>query len=578
MNLSQIGGQGLQVASMFQSPAAVSGSGDFSTTAQPTGAQLLMVLDSAGQVRALTVSVPSPQGALAPLDVSADSTALAWIMMTPGLVTTDPAQAAALVAAIRGRPGYGALVDYLAARLPTASLNELRSDAQLTQMMADLIRELFPGRAQFRTQGEQNELIRDGMVSVSRGVPNPGSPNTPFVFSNEGWRFVNVIRQEILPSGQENITPFVPIRPDLEGSVQVEKNLLSGVNSFSIGNIATGAALSAGSATDRVNLSSPVLGSVNYWIYGPGTGLSSLVLGSDTLPSTIAEGDFGGSSFGMTGLFYILFPIIDFTTAGLSHLDPAKLTVNKDAVLKLAEQCWQVASGGVSVKQVQLAMNTGDFNNVASEWANLCVFLLQACMAILAAALEGTAVGIAAAISALILGGIGLILQVWNTAVGVTHWLSLPKIASVEVPVLSPPGLFPLGTGLTVHGVNNKGTVLYSSDEGLFLKKFGGAPTRLSPTASPSAALNNLDDLIFKDARTQDVVFRSRHGGILTFNPPIDCATDRREFLPVWLNDTVRAVGTYVTGDSRVEVWGNGDTDEKSFRTDTHSLFLTARL
>lgn len=155
---------------------------------------------------------------------------------------------------------------------------------------------------------------------------------------------------------------------------------------------------------------------------------------------------------------------------------------------------------------------------------------------------------------------------------------------SVEITFrLLGPGLYELPPG-DYLGVNSVGTVVYSSPEGLFLKVFGGEPVRLSPAPSAAAALNTLDDVIFRDEAAGEVVFRSHAGGELTVTPPED-SRDPKLFKPLFLNDGLNlvndgpiAVGTYQNASGQIDAWINGTTNETEGKTLTNSINLAIRI
>ncbi|MGE0487919.1 MAG: hypothetical protein AB7S38_01760 [Vulcanimicrobiota bacterium] len=474
VDLSQIGGTGLRVLSAFLAPANVDGTGQFATSVLNTRAQALLVLDDAGKVRALGLSLPG-----ANLLFDAASTALTWVFLSPGLVVTEPNAAATLVQRIRALPEFQPVVDYLAARLQQLTLSELVADPGLNSLMLALVRALLAAPVQ-RTQAEEDAFNRDGRVAVARKEPNPGSPNTPFELSNEGWRFVNVIRQEILPNGQENITPLTPIRPELVGAVQVERNLLPGVSGFSLGNLFTAQTLSPGTAIDFANIDTPALGRLVYWIYGPGSGLRS----SDPLPPTIALGDFGGASLGMTGLFYMLFPIVESFMAGLGRLKEAPTTTGDlQAGIKLAEKLWAGATQSVNLTGLQLALSTGQEANILAAWIDLVSALAQLVVGGLAVALEGTVAGTVAIVLELLLAAIGTFFAGWNALVATAHFLGLPQVAAVQVPIARR-SLNLVGTSpFTTQDLDANGRVLFftPSPARVQVKDLEANPVDLTP-------------------------------------------------------------------------------------------------
>lgn len=104
VNRSEIGGNGLSILSPYQAQATVEQNGSFRSLASREATQLLAAVDNAGKLRGLGISFPASP-TLVTFD--ATSTALALVMLSPGILTLDPAKSAERIQQIKGLSAFG---------------------------------------------------------------------------------------------------------------------------------------------------------------------------------------------------------------------------------------------------------------------------------------------------------------------------------------------------------------------------------------------------------------------------------------------------------------------------------------
>lgn len=548
VDTAEIGGQGLNVLSVFQPQGPVDG-GSFRTSVSPNLAQTLIVTDETGAPRALAVNLPTEANPGSP-GIGAASTAVALVFMSPGIATSDAALAAQRVAAIQAAPSFPALVAALAARLPSMTLVQaLAEDAVRTALLAvlDEIPIEFPTtRFQGRTTEEQNEVNRNGGIFLVRDNESPFT-RMQVTINNEGWRFVSLIRQDFAPNGDE----VQVVVPQLDGSpTSGALSVAQGINGVSFGSLFTVSTFAPGTATDAVNTEVPEITRMVYWVRG----LGNPALASNTpIPSSVHDADFQGIAEGLTVAYYILLPFFEpFLAVGQS------LGFTKAADLE--DIFGRVALGATGLS-VQAALNTTDGGNISLALVDACKELLALGAATLAAYLAGLAgaatasgpVGLVLEAVQAILAVVSATMSAVNFAKAAAYLVQVPRYADVELRIPGPKFLELLdASGLVqVLDVNAEGTVVYSASAvgdfsgGLYYRKLGSPPLRLL-TEPGEAVLNSKDDVLFQDtARSGHAVVRRASGELLPITPPPLISRSPTATGIVSLSDELKVVATY---------------------------------
>lgn len=131
VNSREIGGSNLTVLSAQQELTSPVQADTFTTTISTRNPQLLFIQDANEIVRGLTFSIrPDLSDSTPPTLLSADatSTALALLLLSPGVTPPDWSYTQPVVMALQSIPSFSVLVTFLQAHLQTKSLPEIIAD------------------------------------------------------------------------------------------------------------------------------------------------------------------------------------------------------------------------------------------------------------------------------------------------------------------------------------------------------------------------------------------------------------------------------------------------------------------
>ncbi len=275
VNAGEIGGTGLVVLSAQQATTASVQSSGFTTTVSTQGPQLLFLQDSAGKIRGVTLSLPSSQAAPSIMTADAASTALALLFLSPGVTTSNSAQAKQVVAALPQMTSFASFLAFLKANLPTRALDELVQDATYGTLLTACLTE-WPGVAATLppvpvasvgplafavdpkvTPPSTGGLPQAGGVSITAGSSTQSAKDIPVTIQNFGWRYVKVYKVAYDSNGT-----FLAAEPlaDQEGAT-----------ALSAGAFLTNTVGSPSSSTNKADFSNNVA-KIQYWVVGPGFG------------------------------------------------------------------------------------------------------------------------------------------------------------------------------------------------------------------------------------------------------------------------------------------------------------------
>jgi hypothetical protein len=144
VNAVEIGGTGLNVLSAQQATTADVKNGAFTTTVSTQGPQLLFLQDSAGKIRGLTLSLPSNSSTASIMAADAKSTALALLFLSPGITTSNSAQAKQVFTALQQMTSFAQFLAFLQANLPTRALDDLVQNVTYQSLLTACLTE-WPG-------------------------------------------------------------------------------------------------------------------------------------------------------------------------------------------------------------------------------------------------------------------------------------------------------------------------------------------------------------------------------------------------------------------------------------------------
>ncbi|CUS38979.1 exported hypothetical protein [Candidatus Nitrospira nitrosa] len=149
VNGGEIGGTGLTIVSALQnSPSSISGE-SYSTTISATGPQLLLIQDENEAIRGLTFSVKDDSSSSTlprTLRTDATSTALALLLLSPGVTPSDWSLAQPTATALQTLTSFPGFVAFLQSNLPTKSLAATITDPAYQPLLRACLEE-WPAKA-----------------------------------------------------------------------------------------------------------------------------------------------------------------------------------------------------------------------------------------------------------------------------------------------------------------------------------------------------------------------------------------------------------------------------------------------
>ena len=538
VDLSQIGGSGLQVQSAFL-PGSPVVDGGFATRTSQQGAQVLFVTDGQSKVRALTVSLPDD----ASLRFDAASSALGLMFLTLGILTVDPQEARQRLTTLRSLVPWNALITFLIANLPTRSIQDLFQDASFLNLRQALV-DAFQAQAAVTPKAGAGTGFIEATFDKDKSRVD---------LSNYGWRFVSLIRQELdIPPHETGhaVCNLEGTSNPLDGAPDNRpRNLISGVNPISWGNLFSAQVNTPGSAHETVVIPSSVT-HLNYWSEGIGLGSLSL-----PLPATIAaqEFEYSGADF-CTVFFYCFFPLLDILGAGGALLKEYQVVAD----LGLA-----ALSTYGNLLGLVAAVHSGDNANYSASLSDLLTAMV-ATGALVTTYVASPAVAAVFGLLSTVAGLAGTVFSAANIAAFVNSVSQSPNISTVNLTLRAPQYLKVVleHEDYDQGCVNSQGDVLY--------RTLYEAPTNpLDPPSIHSviwlrynsgtdfAELDSFSELAFLPGRglSNDRNFcyltGSPHAyqGDTTGTVEIPAAPGQGAPRPTWINDFGAIVGIDPGGD-----------------------------
>ncbi|MBM3300762.1 MAG: hypothetical protein FJY85_12510 [Deltaproteobacteria bacterium] len=405
VNRDEIGGEELIVLSVWDEGRSVSPEGSFEVTVSREGAQLLVLQDGTGNARGLTISLPGER--IESLSFDARSTALALLMMTPGILSVDPAEASARISSIENLEEFQPLVSLLEANLPSRTLGEVVDTQGIREAMEDCVRSWEVQS----TRAFESLLPTDyGLAATIVDASDLG--NTRVVLSNAAWRFVSVHRRELNTEGTE------------ERVVAVDANELpvltsmGGATPVGWGSLFTHHVGNPTSAEDLTNFSTEGrIGKVDYWFEGPGFAEGG-AQPPGSIPSDWKE------PITLSIVWYLMFPLIDLYLGAerLHHQGPQAL-----------ERAYGIVKNGITLSELAQASSVAELIDASLD----VTFRGLVVIADIGAA-SGTAglFGISAPVWATVgtmVAVLGAGFALANVLIAVDSWSSVPRFCTVSV-------------------------------------------------------------------------------------------------------------------------------------------------
>ncbi len=173
VNTAELGGTGLAVLSALQDSTSPISGDAYSTTISTAGPQLLLIQDENDVIRGLTFSVKDDLASSTlprTLRTDATSTALALLLLSPGVTPSDWSFAQPIAAALQTLKSFSGFVAFLQSNLPTRSLAEAIADSAYEPLLRACLEE-WPAKAASVTP-----LASTAMTSAAFAVPPKVSP------------------------------------------------------------------------------------------------------------------------------------------------------------------------------------------------------------------------------------------------------------------------------------------------------------------------------------------------------------------------------------------------------------------
>ncbi len=410
VNQGVIGGTGLSVLSAQQATSSAVQNGTFTTTVSTQGPQLLFVHDSDGKIRGLTISLPSGQAVPSIMAADATSTALALLFLSPGVTTSNNAQAQQIFAALQQMTSFAPFLTFLQTNLPTRSLDDLVQDATYPPLLTACLTE-WPGVAAALPPIPVASVSSGAAFAVDPIVTPPSTPpaqqtggvvlTVPTGFtgasdlkatlSNYALRSVMVYEVlDVLGDGT-SLTPVTNFR-------------LDGAKSLKFFSFASGTPTPHTLGTNFSNPNSKL----QYYIVGVGLGTSTATLPGAAQYNPIDE------IYGVVNdnLQYLVLPTLDFATG---------------AKFSLVYNIGTYIGGLISNKEISNTAGSIVAGGVAAATVAQGVALLtNQTLGQVATTLTGQAVNIYNITSSLT-----KILKVPNALIYVDNYISMPRVAVI---------------------------------------------------------------------------------------------------------------------------------------------------
>lgn len=184
----EISGTGLVVLTSVADSTALGGSRSFTIDA-PLDAGPILVIDSSGALAGAAMS-PGASSIAGDLEISAESTLLFFLLLSPGVGSPIPAEHAAVVERIRRLPEFHTAVAFLRSKLAMNSMTQALQQADVAARMLACAEAL-------EAQPPAPDIVADEAEhGISLKVKDPKSATTDITYSNGGFRYVKVRRRD----------------------------------------------------------------------------------------------------------------------------------------------------------------------------------------------------------------------------------------------------------------------------------------------------------------------------------------------------------------------------------------------
>jgi hypothetical protein len=450
------GGRNLSVTTIYQSqPSKISAGGIFEATVSEGGTQLLFVLDDNGKIQGLTLS-SIRDGSPEIMEAGSRSTALALLLLSPGILTGDSDQLEQRITSLTALPKFDTLTAFLETRLSERSLQELLDTpeyaSRFDSLTTAIIAEWADGDPLFSALHlRKRAFSADPQTAQFTAVfsDTASADAATLDLTNFGWRYVQVFRHGIPRSTYD---PSVKSMP------------MGGATGLSAGSIFTLTAGGGATLADTVDFTR--VAQADYYVVGPGWRSSDASLPSIVQKRLDEEGSI--ESYGKTALMYMVFPYLDFISG---------MTVYGPELVEKLNTIWGYIAATPNFTYFTAALvdwkNAGsvsDFIRASIDLTPVALGLLLSSGALVSAGIITTET--AAVLSTVMEGGLALLSIVLGSAnflIASGYYFALPPVAllhtshSEEKPGridLQPFGVILVAKSLTAADVQDEHTLL----------------------------------------------------------------------------------------------------------------------
>lgn len=324
----ELAGTDRTIYSAYAAPAALDAEGKGLTRSANFGAQLLMLADSSGSPRALSIALPGVEIQ----EMDAVTTAATLVFLTPGILTTLPDEAEIQLNRILSLPSFTALRQSVEIALSSRTLSDLQLDSEINRLHAACVEEWMQGRSvkTAASRSWQNDPARFS-VEFSGG--------DAIELRSGAWRDEALLRERLDSRNQQVPDRSGPVLAPMEGAEPTTWGALFSSERFSLGR-----------RNDRPEVDSdPPVGTIRYTVYGPGHQVAEPVL-----PDSLIN----QNPYGPTFFFIGALPIFDLVVGGNASLSRGWLH---------ARNVWEGLSGKPDVSAAQQFIRQGETSRAAEQ-------------------------------------------------------------------------------------------------------------------------------------------------------------------------------------------------------------------
>lgn len=408
LTASELGGSSLKVTTAHTaSPAIPTVDGAFTVQTAADRAQLLVATDGAGAARGLAISQPG-----VPLIVDASSTALALVLLSPGLASSDPAEIAEVTASAEAHASWPVYLASVKAALPASGLAGVTGSASIQTMLETIVLSIGSS-AKSRGTGTTNPAILFSGAWKTKGTKTEGVELT-----HRGLRFVRVDIDRRNTAGA-SVGHHVAAR--LNGTPLAA---MSGAQVASIGSLFAGTIGNPTTETAVLNLTQPP-GTGRLKIYVSGLGIGA---GSETLPWRNGAPELK-EAYTKTLLLILVYPILDLALGGLGVLEKGGKLVEKIGLL------YANVGNNLAIDSVFAAVESGDAKSMQAALHDFLLTFLGLGASIATALGVGGLTGVVAAALGIVTAALTVAVSAPNVAVALAYLKTVPRVQSIELAV-----------------------------------------------------------------------------------------------------------------------------------------------